>query len=399
MDVVRQIRAFNAGRDPERLQIKYRKMRADTFAFLRGTCHLFYDRLPRGGIFKTAPLAWACGDLHLENFGCYKGDNRLSYFDLNDFDEAVLAPATWDLVRMLASMRIAADGVGMRRGDAQQLCAAFVDAYSAALALGKAYWVERETAQGLVRELMDGLRARARPAFLDARTRLKGKKRSLLVDGDRALPASAQQRAVVTGFLAAFAQSQADPAFYKVLDVARRIAGTGSLGVDRYVILVHGKGSPDGNYLLDLKRSLPSSLTPNLKLPQPRWKTQAERVVTTQRRVQAVSMAFLQPVVIGERPYVLQALQPTGDRVTLDHTHRSLGDLAGLIATMGRIVAWGQLRSAGRGGSAIADELTDFGRRQKWRDALLGAAEDCAQQVRVDAAAFAAGYDDGAFVA
>jgi uncharacterized protein (DUF2252 family) len=72
-------------------------MRASPFAFLRGSCHLFYDRLPRGGIFRSSPLAWSCGDLHLENFGSFKGDNRLVYFDINDFDESALAPASWDL--------------------------------------------------------------------------------------------------------------------------------------------------------------------------------------------------------------------------------------------------------------------------------------------------------------
>src|SRR5487761_2778686 len=68
MDVVCRIRTFNAGRDPERLQLKYRAMRGSAFAFLRGTCHLFYDRLPSGGVFKSAPRVWVCGDLHLENF-------------------------------------------------------------------------------------------------------------------------------------------------------------------------------------------------------------------------------------------------------------------------------------------------------------------------------------------
>ena len=97
MDLVRQIRTFNMGRDHERLQIKYRKLRSSPFVFLRGTCHLFYERLPTGGVFKSAPLTWVCGDLHLENFGSYKGDNRLVYFDLNDFDEAALAPASWEL--------------------------------------------------------------------------------------------------------------------------------------------------------------------------------------------------------------------------------------------------------------------------------------------------------------
>ena len=55
MDVVSQIRTFNAGRDPVRLQIKYQNMRTSPFAFLRGTCHLFHDRLPLGGVFKSVP--------------------------------------------------------------------------------------------------------------------------------------------------------------------------------------------------------------------------------------------------------------------------------------------------------------------------------------------------------
>lgn len=167
MDVVRQIKMFNAGRDPERLESKYRAMRAGTFAFLRGTCHLFYDRLSRSGIFKNAPLAWVCGDLHLENFGSYKGDNRLVYFDINDFDEAALAPASWDLVRMLASVWIGAGSTGASAAEARSLCTSFLDIYSSTLAAGKAYWAERETARGPVRALLDGLRERQRAQFLD----------------------------------------------------------------------------------------------------------------------------------------------------------------------------------------------------------------------------------------
>ena len=46
--------------------------------------------------------------------------------------------------------------------------------------------------------------------------------------------------------------------------MGRRIAGTGSLGVGRFVVLVEGKGSPDGNYLLDIKEAKPSAMTPRL---------------------------------------------------------------------------------------------------------------------------------------
>ncbi|HAN57343.1 MAG TPA: DUF2252 domain-containing protein, partial [Betaproteobacteria bacterium] len=64
--------------------LKYRNLRSNPFVFLRGTCHLFYDRLPRDRVLDRAPLTWICGDLHIENFGSYKGDNRLVYFDMND---------------------------------------------------------------------------------------------------------------------------------------------------------------------------------------------------------------------------------------------------------------------------------------------------------------------------
>src|SRR5439155_13621635 len=111
VNVVRRIQSFNAGRDAERLRMKYRNLRSNPFVFLRGTCHLFYDRLPQDGLFRSAPLTWICGDLHLENFGSYKGDNRLVYFDVNDFDEAALAPASWDIVRFLTSVLVGADNM------------------------------------------------------------------------------------------------------------------------------------------------------------------------------------------------------------------------------------------------------------------------------------------------
>ncbi len=397
MDVVRKIQAFNAGREQERLQIKYSKMRASVSAFLRGSCHLFYLRLPRGGIFKSAPLAWICGDLHIENFGSYKGDNRLVYFDLNDFEEAVLAPASWDLIRLLTSVWVVADNLSIGRSEARGLCKLVLNAYCASLALGKAYSVERETAQGLVRALFDELRDRQRAQFLDTRTQMKGKRRVLRLDGKKGLCASEKQYTAITDFMAKFASTQSDPDFYKVLDVGRRIAGTGSLGVQRYVILVQGKGSPEGNYLLDLKQSQASSVAPRLMVAQPSWKTQAHRIVELQRRLQAVSVAFLQPITFGKSAGVLRELQPSEDRITLDRSSQSMGELRQLIETMGRIVAWAHLRGTGRSGSAIADELIDYGQREKWKAKLLSASEHCAEQVRKDAATFNCAYDDGEF--
>lgn len=397
VNVVKRIQEYNAGRDPQRLQLKYKNIRNDPFTFLRGTCHLFYERLPYSGLMRSAPLAWICGDLHLENFGSYKGDNRLAYFDMNDFDEAALAPASWELVRFLTSVLIAADGSSANPADTRLLCRSFIDAYSNALSLGKPRWIERDTASGMVGDLLSGLRGRLRSIYLDSRSLRKGKQRVLRVAGKKALPVTDKQRAKVTRFMQKFASEQPNPAFYKVLDVARRIAGTGSLGVDRYVILVEGKGSPDGNYLLDLKQALPSSLTPYLKVAQPKWKNDAQRVVTLQRRCQAVSMAFLQPVMLGKTPYVLRGLQPSEDRVVLKQPRHSISEIQQVMTVMGNIVAWAQLRSAGRQGSAIADELIAFGQSKKWKKQLLDAAQSCAVQVRKDWQTYSKAYDAGVF--
>ena len=397
MDVVQQIQTYNFGRDPERLALKYSAMRASPFAFLRGSCHLFYAQLPRGGGLKSAPAVWACGDLHLENFGSYRGDNRQVYFDLNDFDDAALAPASWDLLRLLTSLRVAAPTLGVDASDTALLGEQFMDSYAATLAGGKAYWVERDTAQGLAHDLLDGLRHRERASFLNTRTVIKRGRRLLMVDGKKALPVSDVQRQALSLFMDEFAKSQANPEFYEVLDVARRVAGLGSLGAERFAILVNGKGGTDGNYLLDLKKALPSSLLPALKLVQPAWPTEAHRVVALQRRMQAVSMAFLQPVHFNETPCVLRALQPSEDRVSLNGAHRSPGELAELIGTMGRIVAWAHLRSSGRQGSAIADELIAFGQRRKWRARLLDLSLVCAAQLQRDAATFNSAFDDGVF--
>ena len=396
LDVVQEILAFNAGRDPDRLRLKYRNMRASPFVFLRGTCHLFYRRLPADALFDEAPPVWSCGDLHLQNFGSYMGDNRLAYFDINDFDESALAPASWDLVRFLTSVLVGAGSMDVKNKEAGELCEAFLDGYCLTLVSGKAGWVERESAHGLIGDLLGSLKGRLRPAFLDSRTTLKGKRRRLRVDNGKALPASDAARAKVTQLIGELAASRDDPRFYEVLDVARRIAGTGSLGVDRYVILVRGKGSPDGNYLLDLKEALPSSLTPYLKIPQPAWKTEAERAVAVERRMQVVSAAFLQPIRVGKRAYVLRDLQPTSDRISLDVGRSGFDAVRGGIAEMGRILASAQLRSGGRDGSAIADALIAFG-QGAWRTALLGAARACAGQVEKDWAAYCTAYDDGAF--
>lgn len=375
--IIEAISSNNAGRDPERLAMKYAKMAQSPFIFLRGACHLFYEALPDVPLFHDAPLAWCCGDLHFENFGSYKGDNRLVYFDINDYDEAALAPVTWDMVRLLTSIQCGADALRTTRAEALAVSQSCLDAYRSALINGKPLWVERETSGGLVNALLTTLQSRERAVFLDKRTIRKAHRRSLIVDGAKALPASEAQKKSVTGFMDQFAATQTNPKFFEVIDIARRIAGTGSLGVERFVVLVEGKGSPDGNYLLDIKEAKPSAMAPHLVrlgIKQPVWSDEASRVVDIQNRMQAVDHAFLHPVKLGGLPCIMKGLQPSEDRVSIGEWGKKLDRLKEVVATMGRILAWDQLRASGRSGAASADELIAFAQRGDWVAEMLDAA-------------------------
>jgi uncharacterized protein (DUF2252 family) len=397
MNIVKRILKANKGRDPERLAMKYRALRDSPFAFLRGTCHLFYDRLADAGFGAAAPEVWCCGDLHLENFGSYKGDNRLVYFDINDFDEAALAPATWELVRLAASMRVGFGAQGMPEEQAAGLVERLIAEYVQALAVGKAGWIERDTAQGTVRELLDQLRERKRVDYLNGRTRLVRKRRRLLVDGRRALAVSDAERDAVYATVQAFAATQPDPHFFRVLDVARRIAGTGSLGVARYVLLVEGHGSPDHNYLFDLKQAVPSALGRHFKALQPHWVDEAHRIAAVQQRMQAVSAAFLHPVTHAGQAFVLRALQPSEDRLPFARLGAEHARIEAAVVLLARCLAWAQLRSSGRQGSASADDLIAFAGKKKWQGQAAQAAAAMAAQVNADWADYAAAYDGGQF--
>lgn len=383
--IIEKISLNNAGRDPERLAMKYAKMAQSPFIFLRGACHLFYEALPDSPLFRDVPLAWCCGDLHFENVGSYKGGNRLVYFDINDYDEAALAPVTWDMVRLLTSIQCGAEALNATRAESLAVSQSCVDAYRSALINGKPLWVERETSVGLVNTLLTALQNRERADFLDKRTVRKTHRRSLILDGVKALPASEAQKEMVTQFMDHFAAAQPDPKFFQVLDIGRRIAGTGSLGVERFVVLVEGKGSPDGNYLLDIKEAKPSAMVPHLArlgIEQPAWADEASRVVTVQKRMQAVDHAFLHPVKLDGLSCILKGLQPSEDRVAIGEWGKKLDRLKEVVSTMGRILAWDQLRASGRSGSASADDLIAFAQRDDWVAEMLDAATEMTATTR-----------------
>src|SRR5262249_25183386 len=89
----------------ELLPIRYARMKADPFAFLRGAAAIMAADLARG---PTAGLrVQACGDCHLANFGAYASPEGTPVFDVNDFDETLPAPFEWDVKRLAASLAVA----------------------------------------------------------------------------------------------------------------------------------------------------------------------------------------------------------------------------------------------------------------------------------------------------
>ena len=357
----------NQGRDPERLKMKLAAIRENPFAFFRGTCPLFYDTLRLDRSLLSSPLVLACGDLHLENFASYKGDNRLVYFDINDFDESCVAPLAFDLVRFVTSILVAAKPLKISDKMAMEMIAAFLETYAATIKSTKPRWVERSIATGPVKSLLQSVKGRHRGDLIEERTVRKSGKRRLKIDGEKTLAVSSKDRAQAESILAAYASIQRAPAFFEPIDIAKRIAGNGSLGLERYVALVRGTGKADGQYLVDIKFSVASSLVKHTRARQPAWKSEAERASSIQLIAQAIPPALLGSIGVGGRAYLIKELEPTADRLDLAKLRGKSGMLVDVVRTMAQVAAWAHLRSCGRLGSASVEDIATFAARDGWR--------------------------------
>ena len=393
-EVVDRLRAANAGREPERLALKYRAMRASPFAFFRGTASLFWEDLSHADVpVPDAPAVWSCGDLHFENFGTYLGNDGEACFDLNDFDESALAPLTWEVVRFAAGVVLAGPTLALDEASTLDLATTFLRAYRDALADGAVRAINRTTATGTIGALLRRTGQRTPAALLDARTIEQHGTRRLRIDRRHLLTATAAQHAQVARSLSAFGAAQRDPAFYTVLDVARRVAGVSSLGLERFLALVHGDAAR-GNVLLDVKEAQPSSLARQGPLTQIAWASESSRIVTTQRRMQGVPPAELHDMQIGHQGCVMRALQPTEDRIRLRDAIGHPRRLQRVAATMAGLTASAQLRSSGLAGAASAESLRAFASTRGWRRALLASARTYAQQLERDYQHFVVAHED-----
>ena len=400
VSVAERIRRYNQGRIEPAIQLKYKAMRESSFRFFRGTCHLFYEDLPARSPLLKSPPGWICGDLHLENFGSFKGDNRLAYFDLNDFDEACLAPCLLDSARLLTSVFVAADMLKVSAAEAVQLCNAFLQTFIATLSAGYIRVIEKETATGVVRQLLKTVEDRKKKEFLQTRVEYGKNKRWLKANPAKNYPVDKATQKAVKKIVDTWAAHKHDPRFFEVLDVAGRVAGTGSLGLERFIVLVRGTGVPGEEFLLDIKAANPSCVLRfnKSKLVQPEWSNEADRVIEIQKRVQATSPALISVVTFKNKKCILKELQPTEDKLNYALFAGKIPKLKAVLEVMGSLCAWGLLRSSGRQGSATADELIAFAKNSaQWKPAIVQFAGQYAKQVKADFASYSKYFDEGFF--
>ena len=366
--IVRRIERYNRGREAERLAIKYARMRSSPFVFLRGTAHLFYEDLPRQGPLNAAPKVWICGDLHLENFGGYRAADDREYFAVSDFDEAALAPITWELARLAVSLLLAADTTGMKKREGEALIARCLDGYAEAAIKPALPPVDSTTPQPDLHQFLGKLSAVDRRAFLKLRVKGKGDARQLRIIDNKTLRASEPDIRHLKRWWKKQRHHPEIAPFGRLLDVARRVTGTGSLGVRRYALLVV---SDDAARLLELKQAVPAAMIRQHRAPANPWKSDAARVVEVQHRAQRTQPLLLEAVTIGKYDYILRELSPGDDKLTVSAGKAQRQRLTHLAPWLGRVAATAHRHATGWRNGATEKEIASFARSTAWRKEVM----------------------------
>ena len=395
--LIDKIQSFNRDRLPEILPLKYEGMTENMFRFFRGTTHLFYEPISEEPVIKNCPSAWICGDLHLENFGTFRSDNRQVYFDLNDYDEAVLAPVTWEVARLLTSIFVAFESLEIEEKKAFKMASLFLKSYSNILAKGKAIYVETRNATGIVGDFLKKVSKRKQNVILKKRTRKRNNKLEILMDHQKHFALPDERKDKIFKYVTEWLKNDdRSPYNYKVIDAVFRVAGTSSLGLNRYVILLKSLNNIGEKYMLiDMKQASPSSLIPHLDIKQPSWETEAQRIITVQESMQNRCPALLSSSDFEGQSYIMQEMQPEGDNINFKLLSDRYRDMYTVIDNMAMLTASSQLRSSGQKGSAITDELKEWAQSGDWQDSVLEYAHAYSNTVKEDYQYYCAQYYSG----
>lgn len=382
------------------VKIKYQSMTENAFRFFRGTCHLFFEDLSK---FKRklprSPFVWICGDLHLENFGSFKADNKLVYFDLNDFDEACLAPALWEVLRLVTSIFIAFDLLEINEDQAFNMASLFVKTFAGTLSKGKALSIDPRTSKGIVCDFLENAKQSSNEDILEKRTLTKRGKVVLSLKDERHFKMDKSLKKDLKNHITEWINQSSDsPYNYKVKDVVFRLAGTGSIGVKRYLFLLKSTNTKDKYLFIDMKQSFNSSLKPYVSHKQPKWSNNAQRIIQVQQRMQNMSGSLLSETIFKGEPYVIQELQPAKDTLEFKMIKDRYRDIYQVIDDMAVLTASSELRSGGMDGSATIDELKEFGQKyEDWKLPVLDYAKKYSAHAKRDYEQFLDDYKKGVF--
>lgn len=339
-------------RFPALLPHKLARMTVSPFAFLRGAGPLFYELMAADADLAGGPEGhgWIQGDTHLENFGAFSpaiqdgGAWKKGHatFQLNDFDDATRGAWRWDVLRLTTSLLLAGRELGVGGPEVLSLCDELLQSHTAS-AFSQA---QLPAMPRSVAELVAKVDARSGKKLLDDRTEDNGLARHF-VRGDRYTDAPPAIVAAVPEALSLFAERTAAkggprPEQLEILDVAFRVAGTGSLGSLRLAVLTRGKGEDDGRWLFDVKEQVGSSV--DVLQPRAPGESRAAEVEAAFRACLEQSPRMLGTSRLAGHDVLVRRLTPQEDKLSyarlkpkdLPELARYLGALLGIAHRRGR---------------------------------------------------------------
>jgi uncharacterized protein (DUF2252 family) len=257
------------GRDltDEALRRKLAALSASPFQFFRGTFHLMArdlleDRVPGGK--AAAPDALIVGDLHLENFGVYRGNSGALVFDVNDFDDVGYGPCDLDVKRLCTSAFLLPGlAHGPRLAAARLIAKGWADAIERIGARFPVTAFTEEKAEGPLCALLAERGKRTQEEMIARATAGKGRDR-FAESGSPPKNARVGKawQAEVEKAGAAYGESLRHlkcewSGKFQLLDAVYRFKGTGSLGRLRFSLLFDHDGD---RRIVELKEARPSVL-------------------------------------------------------------------------------------------------------------------------------------------
>lgn len=390
--VTKKILAYNAKLNKNFVHLKYKAISEGPHRFFRGTNHLFVEHIANEFVLKGVPFTYVCGDMHLENFGSYKGNSGLVYFDINDFDEAAIAPCTFDLVKLCVSVFLVGEELKFSEEESISICNSFLESYKHGILSGHAARLENPSAKGIIKTFFDKVEKRKTKKFLKDRIYEQNKKLYIKTDFRKYYPLAKSEKQLLEKTLYNWVEeNKCDKDLYTFIDAAFRIAGTGSLGLNRYCVLV--KDNKSSNYaLLDIKQSEGIALAKLFHTKQIKHKSEAHRVVHIQKRMNDTAPAAFTTILVGKEHYIFKKHRPQEDKFTLLAFKEEKADFRKLVKELGSLVAWAQLRSSGLDGTATGDELIKFVQTNKL-NLIIPAAKKIYKQVLADYKSYMQDYN------